>query len=154
MNMISVYLSTSENILENIKNPLTDIHYFHTLKPKREHLRYIRKYSRFFNEFKKIVNGADNDLKSIANSASNTFNNIVNSANNYKINLINGTCYDILPMMLPFGVNTNPTIKDLEDFINSRCIPETRFDLKQMLKFFDIPAYDPWDTVKRNHGAA
>ena len=58
------------------------------------------------------------------------------------------------PMMLPFGVNTNPTIKDLEDFINSRCIPETRFDLKQMLKFFDIPAYDPWDTVKRNHGAA
>ena len=75
-------------------------------------------------------------------------------SNNYKINLINGTCYDILPMMLPFGVNTNPTIKDLEDFINSRCIPETRFDLKQMLKFFDIPAYDPWDTVKRNHGAA
>ena len=144
-------VKTSSKIL---KNPLTDIHYFHTLKPKREHLRYIRKCSRFFNEFKKIVNSADNDLKSIANSASNTFNNIVNSANNYKINLINGACYDILPMMLPFGVNTNPTIKDPEDFINSRCIPETRFDLKQMLKIFDIPAYDPWDTVKRNHGAA
>ena len=93
-------------------------------------------------------------LKKIITDTDNTFKNIVNSANNYKINLINGTCYDILPMMLPFGVNTNPTIKDLEDFINSRCIPETRFDLKQMLKLFDIPAYDPWDTVKRNHGAA
>ena len=130
-------VKTSSKIL---KNPLTDIH---TLKPKRELLRYIRKCSRFFNEFKKIITDTDN-----------TFKNIVNGADNYKINLITGTCYDILPMMLPFGVNTNPTIKDLEDFINSRCIPETRFDLKQMLKFFDIPAYDQWDTVKRNHGAA
>lgn len=56
------------------------------------------------------------------------------------------------PLLLPFGVNKNPTMKDFEQFIRERCMPETRFEMKPLLKYLDIPAYDPWYIVKQNHG--
>ena len=56
------------------------------------------------------------------------------------------------PLLLPFGINTNPTIKEFDEFIESRCLPRTRYDLKHVLDTIDIPYYDPWLIVKYNHG--
>ena len=51
-----------------------------------------------------------------------------------------------------FGNNENPTYKDYEDFLKSRCFPETRDKLKLVLEDLDLPFYDPFMIIEKTEG--
>lgn len=51
-----------------------------------------------------------------------------------------------------FGVNENPTMADFEEFLEDRCIPQTRQLLKLYLKQIGVAAYDPLEIVKKTNG--
>ncbi|MBO5541977.1 MAG: hypothetical protein J5936_00910, partial [Acholeplasmatales bacterium] len=51
-----------------------------------------------------------------------------------------------------FGVNENPTYKDFEEFLKSRCFPETRDKLKLVLNNLNIPFYDPFLIIEKTEG--
>lgn len=55
-------------------------------------------------------------------------------------------------ILRPFGVNENPTYKDLEDFMESRCFPRTRGNCRELLEKIGLDNYDPFEIVKINHG--
>ena len=55
-------------------------------------------------------------------------------------------------MFRAFGKNENPTFKDYEEFLKSRCFPETRDKLKLVLADLDIPFYDPFLIIKKTEG--
>ena len=51
-----------------------------------------------------------------------------------------------------FGSNTEPSIADYEDFLESRCLPRPRDRIKLELKELDIPFYDPYLIIKKTQG--
>ena len=51
-----------------------------------------------------------------------------------------------------FGSNTEPSIADYEDFLESRCLPRSRDKIKLELKESDIPFYNPYLIVKKRRG--
>lgn len=51
-----------------------------------------------------------------------------------------------------FGANFNPTYKDYEEFLESRCFPKSRDKMKIMLKALDIPFYDPLLIIEKTEG--
>ena len=51
-----------------------------------------------------------------------------------------------------FGKNENPTYKDYEEFLKSRCFPETRDKLKLVLEDLNLPFYDPYLIVEKTEG--
>ena len=51
-----------------------------------------------------------------------------------------------------FGVNTNPTYKDFEDFLEDRCFPRTRDRAKEILKSMGLDYYDPFLICRQTHG--
>jgi len=51
-----------------------------------------------------------------------------------------------------FGRNENPTFKDYEDFLKSRCFPETRDKLKLVLEDLNLPFYDPFLIIEKTEG--
>lgn len=55
-------------------------------------------------------------------------------------------------MFRAFGVNTNPTYKDYQDFLKSRCFPETRDKLKLVLSDLNLPFYDPFLIIEKTEG--
>lgn len=56
------------------------------------------------------------------------------------------------PLFRAFGVNTEPTYEDYEEFLESRCFPRTRDKLKLELKKYDIPFYDPILIINKTEG--
>ncbi len=56
------------------------------------------------------------------------------------------------PIYRAFGVNSEPTFEDYEEFVKSRCFPETRDKLKLELKKLDIPFYDPIMIIEKTKG--
>ena len=56
------------------------------------------------------------------------------------------------PIYRAVGVNTEPGYEDYEEFIRSRCFPETRDKLKLELKKLDIPFYDPIMIIEKTEG--
>ncbi|MBR1508142.1 MAG: helix-turn-helix domain-containing protein [Eubacterium sp.] len=56
------------------------------------------------------------------------------------------------PLMRAFGVNTEPTFEDYEEFLESRCFPKTRDKLKLELKRLDVPFYDPILIIEKTEG--
>ncbi len=56
------------------------------------------------------------------------------------------------PMFRAFGVNTEPTFEEYEEFIESRCFPKTRDKIKLELKRLDIPFYDPILIIEKTEG--
>ncbi|WP_035783556.1 helix-turn-helix domain-containing protein [Butyrivibrio sp. MC2021] len=56
------------------------------------------------------------------------------------------------PFYRAFGINTEPSYEDYEEFLESRCIPETRDKLKLELKRLDIPFYDPIMIIEKTNG--
>ncbi len=56
------------------------------------------------------------------------------------------------PIYRAFGVNTEPSYEDYQEFIKSRCFPETRDKLKLELKRLDIPFYDPIMIIEKTSG--
>ena len=55
-------------------------------------------------------------------------------------------------MYRAFGVNENPTYDDYEEFLRSRCFPETRDKLKLVLADLNLPFYDPFLIIKKTEG--
>ena len=55
-------------------------------------------------------------------------------------------------MMTAFGRNEHPTFQDYEEFLKSRCFPETRDKMKLMLKKLDLPFYDPFLIIEKTEG--
>ena len=60
--------------------------------------------------------------------------------------------YIVNPLYRAFGINTEPTYEDYEEFIESRCFPRTRDKIKLELKKLDIPFYDPILIIEKTEG--
>ena len=55
-------------------------------------------------------------------------------------------------MFRAFGKNEQPTYKDYEEFLRSRCFPETRDKLKLVLADLNLPFYDPFLIIQKTEG--
>lgn len=55
-------------------------------------------------------------------------------------------------MFRAFGKKENPTYDDYQEFLKSRCFPETRDKMKLILKDLDIPFYDPFLIIQKTEG--
>ena len=51
-----------------------------------------------------------------------------------------------------FGIKTEPTFEDYEEFIESRCFPRTRDKMKLELDRLGIPFYDPILIIEKTQG--
>lgn len=55
-------------------------------------------------------------------------------------------------MFLAFGANNSPSYEDYEEFLKSRCFPETRDKIKIQLEALNIPFYDPMMIIEKTEG--
>lgn len=55
-------------------------------------------------------------------------------------------------MYCAFGNNLNPNYEDYEEFLKSRCFPETRDKMKIELEALNIPFYDPMLIIEKTGG--
>ena len=60
--------------------------------------------------------------------------------------------YTDKPLYRAFGVNTEPTYEDYEEFLESRCFPRERDKIKIELKRLGIPFYDPMMIIEKTEG--
>lgn len=51
-----------------------------------------------------------------------------------------------------FGVNESPDYEDFEEFLESRCMPRTRYGIEEELKKMNIDSYDPYQIVEKTKG--
>lgn len=51
-----------------------------------------------------------------------------------------------------FGNNNKPTYDDYQEFLSSRCFPNTRDKMKLILKDLNIPFYDPFMIIEKTNG--
>lgn len=51
-----------------------------------------------------------------------------------------------------FGVTEQPTWEDFEDFLRSRCFPETRGHLRLVLSDLGLDSYDPLTIIEKTEG--
>ena len=56
------------------------------------------------------------------------------------------------PLFRAFGVNTEPAYEDYEEFLRSRCFPESRDKMKIELKNLGLPFYDPLMIIGKTGG--
>ena len=70
----------------------------------------------------------------------------------YRTNTVEIENYSDFPLELAFGVNIHPTIKDFEDFLESRCFPRNRDGLKLQLQELGLEYYDPYAICKKTNG--
>lgn len=66
-----------------------------------------------------------------------------------KVHIINFTD-DMLSRA--FGVNENPGWEDYNAFMESRCMPRTRYGIREELKHMGIDVYDPFQIVEKTSG--
>lgn len=50
-----------------------------------------------------------------------------------------------------FGVNENPNWKDYLEFLEERCVPRTRYNIKEVLRDLGLESYDVEEYVKKTH---
>ena len=60
--------------------------------------------------------------------------------------------YTDKPLFRAFGINTEPSFEDYEDFPESRCFPRERDKIKLELERLDIPFYDPILIIEKTEG--
>ncbi len=51
-----------------------------------------------------------------------------------------------------FGNNENPTYQEYEEFLETRCLPRSRDNLKLYLRELDIPFYEPLMIIEKTNG--
>lgn len=51
-----------------------------------------------------------------------------------------------------FGVKEKPTWEDFEYFLEDRCVPRTRFGMKEILKDYGLDSYDPLAIIEKTGG--
>ena len=56
------------------------------------------------------------------------------------------------PLHRAFGVLTDPTWNDFEDFLEYRCFPNTRGDAKRLLNQLGVDSYDPLQIIEKTRG--
>ena len=56
------------------------------------------------------------------------------------------------PILCPFGVRKSATIKDVEEFLESRCFPRQRANAKQLLHSIGLDVYDPLAICRITNG--
>jgi putative transcriptional regulator len=56
------------------------------------------------------------------------------------------------PLYRAFGINNDPTYEEYEEFLRSRCFPETRDKIKFELQRLGIPFYDPLLIIEKTEG--
>ena len=55
-------------------------------------------------------------------------------------------------MLRAFGINRNPTWEDFTDFLEDRCFPRSRDNLKLILKDLELDFYDPINIIEKTQG--
>ena len=55
-------------------------------------------------------------------------------------------------MYRAFGRNEKPDYRDYEEFLESRCFPRTRDQMKLMLRELSLPFYDPFLIIQKTQG--
>lgn len=68
---------------------------------------------------------------------------------NGKLRVINYTD-DIV--LRAFGTIEHPTIRDFNDLLEQRCFPESRRDVRHILRTGNLPAYDRELIIRKTHG--
>lgn len=51
-----------------------------------------------------------------------------------------------------FGIREKPTWEDYEEFLESRCMPRTRYGIKEELRYMGLDSYDPFMIVEKTKG--
>lgn len=51
-----------------------------------------------------------------------------------------------------FGIRENPDWKDYEEFLESRCMPRTRYGIREELRDLGVDSYDPFQIVEKTAG--
>lgn len=63
------------------------------------------------------------------------------------------TNYASCVLDLPFGVKTEGiTERDLDEFLEWRCVPKTRFNIREILDSMGLQFYEPYEIVRVTHG--
>ncbi len=52
----------------------------------------------------------------------------------------------------PFGVREKLTVQDVEDFLEERCFPRARADVRRMLDRLGLDVYDPLEICLKTKG--
>lgn len=55
-------------------------------------------------------------------------------------------------MLRAFGINRDPTWEDFLEFLEERCFPRTRDNLKLILKDLELDFYDPFYIIEKTQG--
>lgn len=55
-------------------------------------------------------------------------------------------------MKRAFGINEHPTWKEYESFLEDRCMPRTRANIKEYLDEINVSNYDPILIIKKSQG--
>lgn len=55
-------------------------------------------------------------------------------------------------MLRAFGINVNPTWEEFLEFLEDRCFPRTRDNLKLVLRDLDLDFYDPLCIIEKTEG--
>ena len=55
-------------------------------------------------------------------------------------------------MFREFGVKEEPDFQDYQEFLESRCFPQSRDKMKLILKDLDLPFYDPFMIITKTEG--
>lgn len=66
-----------------------------------------------------------------------------------KVHIINFT-EDMLSRA--FGIKEKPGWEDFEEFLESRCMPRTRFGIREEIKHMGLDAYDPFQIIMKTQG--
>lgn len=66
--------------------------------------------------------------------------------------LVNIRNYTDMVMLRAFGVVERPTYEQYEEFLRSRCFPETRDKMKLELERLGLPFYDPFMIIEKTEG--
>lgn len=51
-----------------------------------------------------------------------------------------------------FGKNEAPTFKDLQDFLEERCVPKSRSGIREYLETIGVETYEPFEIIKKTNG--
>ena len=60
--------------------------------------------------------------------------------------------YTSFPQHRAFGIVTEPTYEEYEEFLESRCFPRSRDKMKIHLEALGLPFYDPYMIVEKTEG--
>lgn len=56
------------------------------------------------------------------------------------------------PLYTAFGVNDNPCWQDYQNFLEERCIPQSRAGLKEYLNAIGVDEYNPLEIIRKTKG--